>query len=91
MKLIFCPHCHDIFRIVSNKVRRCVCGKSAGIYITETNAEIYGHAIPLGFSNDSFIKALNNRKENKSVKFNAFVIEEKCPTVIHKYAGEFSD
>ena len=47
------------------------------------NAEIGGRAIPLGFDNGSFVRALSDRpKEGLGRRFEAFVIAEQCPTIV---------
>lgn len=84
MKLVFCPECQDVF-----KLKRCLCwcfcGKSSGHYIDDVKAEIRGKAIPLGFDNTSFLKALKARpKTGKGKGFRAFVIPRECETVEEK-------
>lgn len=81
MKLIFCPKCHDVFRL-RGSIRKCDCGLSWGRYTDEINAEIGGMAIPLGFTNDSFVRAIQERpKEGYGSRYVAFVIPEKCETI----------
>lgn len=84
MKLIFCPICHDVFRLISKK-RSCCCKQSWGKYIDTLNAEIGGSSIPLGFNNPSFIRAIKNQpKDGEGGRFDAFVIPKTCNTVIIK-------
>lgn len=86
MKLIFCPDCHDIVRLLLVR-RECVCGKSWGKYVNFLDAEIGGNAIPIGFSNESFMEAVNNRPENGLGEiFTSFIIPRQCDTV--KYSLE---
>lgn len=81
LKLIYCSECHDVVRLLKEE-RTCTCGKSWGTYIDEIMAEIGGSAIPLGFSNSSFFRAIKRRSLFlPGERFEAFVIEEDCPTV----------
>ena len=82
MKLIFCPHCQDVVKIRRDP-RRCWCGKSGGLYKEDgLNAIIYGDAIPLGFLNSTFSKALKERPfSGAGTEFKAFVIPHVCFTI----------
>jgi hypothetical protein len=82
MKLLFCPECHDVRKLQRKQVF-CQCGASSGWYKRDDlNAVVAGLAIPIGFQNTSFIKALLNRpKEGMGEVFEAFVIPEECPTI----------
>ena len=85
MKLIFCPQCRDIVKLKIRQHRICWCGASGGEYIDSLNVVIDGDAIPLGFNNRSFDKALASQPEKgEGKKFNAFVIPKDCPTVSRK-------
>lgn len=82
MKMIYCPHCHDVRKLHQGGSIACICGRSGGFYIDDLNAEITGSAIPLGVNNRTFVKALANRPaEGEGEEFTAFVIAKKCPTV----------
>lgn len=81
MKLIFCPHCRDIV-LLRKQMRICECGMSGGHYLDHINAVVTGDAIPIGITNDSFIKAVLNRpKLGMGKEFVAFVIPEITHTV----------
>lgn len=83
MKLVLCIKCEGIF-ILKRDLRQCHCGKSQGRYLEDNlTAEVSGeHAVPLAFSNDSFIEALRNRPESgMGSNFRAWVIPKQCPTV----------
>jgi len=81
MKLIFCPSCTEV-RSLRPQIVFCECKKSSGKYIDNLNAVIYGQAIPLGFSNPSFVSAIKNQRDTSpGVTFTAFIIEKNCPTV----------
>jgi hypothetical protein len=84
MKLIFCPICTDIIRLShDNSTVYCECKKSSGRYVNQIDAIIYGEAIPLGISNESFSKALRNRPQNGlGIEFKAFVIPVECKSII---------
>ena len=82
MKLILCPECHDVVKLIQEETRSCKCGKSSGKYRDELNAEISGKAIPLGFDNSELRKAvLNRRKTGRGIRFAAFVISHQCYTI----------
>ena len=81
MKLFYCPNCEDVVKM-TKEVRHCECGSASGFYQDDLNAIINQNAIPIGFSNRSFIDALVCRPEKGQGKeFSAFVIPEKCNTV----------
>ncbi|MDD5358264.1 MAG: hypothetical protein PHX80_03905 [Candidatus Nanoarchaeia archaeon] len=80
MKLLYCPKCADIIRLMLEP-KKCQCGYSSGKYIDYQNAEIT-NGIPIGFNNASLAHALNNRPETgDGFRFEAFVIPKKCPTI----------
>ena len=81
MKLIFCEECHDVVSIFQGEERKCLCGKSSGIYLDPVNATYSGSAIPMGFANKSLMAALLNQPQNGlGHTFTAFVIPKDCPT-----------
>ncbi|MEO0869840.1 MAG: hypothetical protein AAFY17_15660 [Cyanobacteria bacterium J06642_11] len=48
MKLIFCPHCHDI-RKLAYELRRCGCGEAWGYYRDDgLNAVVGGWGYTVG-------------------------------------------
>lgn len=82
MKLIFCPYCHDVFKLVKNKVRYCECEKCCGKYIDSINA-IYNNGIPIGFNNTSLGMACSNQPiAGWGKKFEAFVIAKNVDTLV---------
>lgn len=83
MKLLFCPKCEDVRKLQFRRVF-CECGKSWGNYFEDgLNAYIGGEAVPLGFDNSSLQRALKNRpKQGPGKRFDAFVIQTNCDTVI---------
>jgi hypothetical protein len=83
MKLIFCTECHDLFRMLTHE-RTCECGKSGGTYLEDgLHVEYWGPAVPLGFDNMSFARAVQNQPETGwGERFEAFVIEKQCPTMV---------
>ena len=82
MKLIFCPKCQDVIKLIS-KMRFCDCKQSSGIVEKDgLNAKIFGESVPLGFQNTSFLTALNSRGDSRwGNTFTAFVIPYNCPTI----------
>ena len=75
MKLILCPECQDVVKLIMEETRSCKCGRSSGKYLDPLYAEISGKAIPLGFDNGMLRNAVvNRRKAGKGVRFDAFVI-----------------
>lgn len=84
MKLLFCKDCADIFRLYVDHPKTCHCGKSTGQYEEDgLHAWFKGPAIPLGFANSSFIKAIGNQPEmGLGREFAAFVIPRICDTFV---------
>jgi len=81
MKLIYCPLCEDVVRLVQ-EVRRCRCLRSSGCYVDDLQAVIAGEAIPLGVAWGSFLTALAKRpRKGNGKRFEAFVIPRECPTI----------
>lgn len=82
MKLIFCPECQDVVKLRVEHYRYCWCCKSGGQYAKDgLHAIIYGLAIPIGFANMSFHKAIKQQDNHESTTFRAFIIEKKCKTI----------
>lgn len=82
MKLLYCRTCNSVFSLSGDK-RDCPgCQKCGGYYVDGLNAVWWGDAIPLGFANDSFIRAQFNQlgTNQEFAAFTAFVIGENCPT-----------
>jgi hypothetical protein len=85
MKLIFCPECQDVVKLL-DRPRRCDCGQSWGSYMEDgLHAEIAGKAIPIGFNNSTLAQALKVRPASgMGARFEAFVIPKDCPTILEK-------
>lgn len=83
MKLLFCPLCQDVVKMIEREPRACHCGASHGVVAADgIHATIRGHAIPLGFDNSSLAGALRSRpEEGLGSRFEAFVIPEVCASV----------
>jgi hypothetical protein len=87
MKLLFCPHCQDVFKLRYER-RECECGKSWGLYEDERHARIGGVAVPLGIGNGSLVDALEDRTaEGKGPTFLAFVIPVNSDSITDEGAG----
>lgn len=90
MKLLYCTECHDVFNLRLEE-KSCGCGKSKGKYLpNKLHAEYEGPALPLGFTNTTFVEAIKNQpkglefSDRMGKTFTAFVIPEKCPTFFKK-------
>lgn len=83
MKLIVCPYCTDVVRLKKDKLKMCECGKCSGKYEKDgLTATISEHAIPIGFSNNSFIDALKSKPSPTfGTRFEAFVISKDATTI----------
>ena len=81
-KLLLCPQCSDVLKLIDDP-RTCACGRSGGRYLEDgLHAEVWGEAVPLGFSNLSLVRALRRRPEaGHGATFEAFVIPRRCSTV----------
>ena len=84
MKLIFCRLCQHVYSLSYDK-HACMCGQTWGYYLHDGLHAVYGgaNAVPLGFLNASFVKAVVNQPEEnaRGVRFEAFVIPTKCDTM----------
>ena len=80
MKLLFCKNCKSVFSLTGDK-KNCDCDSCGGYYVDGLRAVWWGEAIPLGFSNESFVSALTNQPDQPPGRvFTAFVIEKSCFT-----------
>lgn len=74
MKLIFCPTCFDVVKLIPKITRSCQCGKCKGKYINNEDA-VYTDGIPLGFNNKTLGMACANQPVSGWGRtFEAFVI-----------------
>lgn len=100
MKLIVCPLCQDVRKLIRSLRDTCECEKCVGRVKTECDcgsswgyykedglhAVIGGDAIPLGFTNRSFLEAIWYRPTSgMGSRFDAFVIPIYCDTVEREY------
>ena len=51
MKLLFCPECWDVQKIVKEEERVCQCGKTRGRALNSNDVEVNGDSIVLGLDN----------------------------------------
>lgn len=58
MKLMFCPHCSDVFKLVRYESRHCLCGKVKGKLIDNRVAVINGEGISMMLDNVHLLKTL---------------------------------
>ena len=90
MKLIYCPECKDVVKLVKGEMRQCLCGNSRGEYTEnededEHHTTLYGVAVPLCFPDASFEAALDNRPESgKGSTFLSFFLPTESPTVSYQ-------
>ena len=85
MKLLFCPVCQDVKKLLERRRRVCICGESWGQYTDDLNAVLGGKALPLGIDNMTFVDAYHHIPEHgQGARFQAFFIEKKCPTVSYE-------
>lgn len=82
MKLLHCNNCGDTVSLWYT-VRLCRCNRSWGKYYDDgLYAVVGGPCTPLGFANYSYQDALLQQPEvPPGRRFEAFVIEKKCPTI----------
>lgn len=85
MKLLFCPECNDIIKIQRSD-RSCLCFASGGRYFGDdpdnNEVAIWGKAIVLGVSNQSFHEAYRARQRHLSTEyFDAWFFSEKAPHI----------
>ena len=84
MKLIFCKHCEDIYKLSFEK-HTCACGMTWGYYEEDGLHAHYGGetAVPMGISNLSLIKAIVLQPATGTgERFEAFVIPKACSTML---------
>ncbi len=62
MKLLFCPECWDVQKLVKEE-RVCQCGKVRGRAITSVDVEINGDSIVLGLDNHGLMANWQRYKE----------------------------
>lgn len=85
VKLLLCLECDDLFRLFTGPTRLCRCRKSGGRYLDHEMAEYHGPCVPIGLSNNSLVKAIQNRPESGlGESFKAFVIPEQSRTITHR-------
>lgn len=47
MKLLYCPQCQDLFKLVVKEIRACKCGLAKGCYFTRLEAAHNGKGVPI--------------------------------------------
>lgn len=91
MKLLLCPECNDIIRLIKVP-RKCRCGKTSGAYIGNIKAYYTGKGVPIGISNESLSYAVRHWPiYGDSELFRAFVIPAVCYTFIDVPEKEFEE
>jgi hypothetical protein len=87
MKLFMCKHCKDLVTMSFCK-RHCVCGKSQGRYLNQSDVEVSGPSAVLGISNDKIIPALY---ASGSVDFGMFTIDERTCSSVRRHFDDMSE
>lgn len=87
MKLVFCPHCQDMFKL-DREMKQCKCGESKGIYNDSVNATVFGPAIPVCVGWTSFVKAIKNRPVDRfeGETFEAWIPPINSVSITHEEA-----
>ena len=62
MKLLYCEHCHDLFRIGYDSLRSCECGRVMGQYINDEEAEVSPGAVSIVIGNRSLAQAIEDMR-----------------------------
>jgi len=81
MKLFRCGKCKDIFNI-DYHTKSCGCGPTNGRYVENRWHAVYSgeHAIPIGFDDFAFHRAIENQPERgRGRRIDAFIMPKKCP------------
>jgi hypothetical protein len=58
MKLLLCPDCGDVFKLVIYGARSCLCGKTKGVLVDDNHAVINGEGISMMIDNLLLLKAM---------------------------------
>lgn len=95
MKFLYCKKCGDVVGLRHNGPRHCACGSSSGRYVDKKLEHgVYKgeHAVPFGFSNGQFAKAIMNQPESNvegGKRFEAFVVPKITPTFYREGDGAY--
>lgn len=87
MKLLYCPHCWDVRKLLKDAPVFCVCARSWGRYTNDIEATFGGDAVMLGISNGALARARlsqaseGDRADGKGRMFAAFILPEGSPMV----------
>lgn len=72
MKLLFCPTCSDVFKLIIPQPRSCLCGSVHGQLLNNDFARTNGRGVSLVIGNGSLVQSiakLSNVKQDKDIKF----------------------
>ena len=58
MKLLFCPNCNDLFKLVIHELRSCKCGRVMGQATDNTYAVVNGYGFSIELDNHALQDAL---------------------------------
>ncbi len=91
MKLLWCKNCRTVINL-TDKEKKCECGKIGGNYTDKTNAVYWGKdAVPFAIDNYSFFSRINNNVKGNEVydswhgkgKIQCWLLEEGEPNFSH--------
>jgi hypothetical protein len=67
MKLLFCPHCDDVFKLDKTETRSCKCGRVRGKYKSDgSHAVTNGCGVPVAINNRDLFMAATGLSEEDS-------------------------
>ncbi len=72
MKLMFCPSCFDVFKLVIAEPRSCICGAVRGQLVDNEFARTNGQGVSVVIGNGSLIQAIAKLSALKQEKDNKF-------------------
>ena len=67
MKLLFCEHCQDLFKIGFDTLRSCECGRIKGRYINDEEAEVSPEVVSVVIGNRSLAQAIADMRRHQAV------------------------
>lgn len=80
MKLLFCPTCFDVFKVIAAQPRSCLCGAAQGQMLDNNIARTNGRGVSLVIGNGSLVQAVARLKNLKQDKNNQFY-EKQTPVL----------
>ena len=84
MKLLLCDRCNDVFKLRTNVLRRCACGRVCGKYDEDgVTAVVNGYGYSLALGNGSVYRAIHSlhKMDDRTTPREAYYASE-APTRI---------